>query len=98
MSNPKEAFSVEDLCDKIYSKWAVTKVQRIAVIRAAKAILKKHPETLDCWKGEGRGAPLIFFHHDNVMSYAVARLKNPSMVFTIIRTGEIWSRGSSFLP
>jgi hypothetical protein len=64
-------FTTEDLCREIYGG-EPSKKQRVAVLRAAKAVAKQHRD-IACWKSETRGGTCIFFHHDNVMSYAIAR-------------------------
>jgi hypothetical protein len=71
--DPEAVFTVEDLCKEVYDAFDCTKAQRVAVIRAAKAVAKRHPG-IEMWKGETRGGQSIFLHHDNVTSYAVARL------------------------
>jgi hypothetical protein len=43
-------------------------------IRAAKSVAKRHPN-FEWWRSEHLGGTLIFFLADNVMSYAMARLK-----------------------
>jgi hypothetical protein len=73
--DPEGAFTIEELCERIYETESITKSHRVAVIRAAKALAKKHPG-LEWWRSEGRGSTLVFFHHDNVMSYGMARLKS----------------------
>jgi hypothetical protein len=82
--DPEAVFTIEDLCKKVYGGFDCTKAQRVAVIRAAKAIAKRHPG-IDMWNGETRGSQLIFLHHDNVTSYAVARLISEAW-------GATWAR------
>jgi hypothetical protein len=71
---PEGAFTVEDLCWRIYVCLG-EKRHRVAVIRAAKAVAKRHPG-IHWWRSERAGSTLIFFHHDDVISYALARLKS----------------------
>jgi hypothetical protein len=69
-----DAFRVEELCRKVYGEYWVEKKQRVSVVRAAKALVKKRPD-LD-WTGSGGpGKGLVFFNRGSVMSYARAMLK-----------------------
>jgi hypothetical protein len=73
--DPEGVFSTADLCDEVYGLTiAFSKKQHVAVIRAAKAVAKNHPG-IHCWKSERRGASRFWFHHDNVMSYSIARIR-----------------------
>jgi hypothetical protein len=73
-AEPDNAFTVEDLCDRVYRGInRVEKKHRVAVLRAAKAIVARHPD-LDCMTSEGLGT-LVIFNRSCVMSYAMARLK-----------------------
>jgi hypothetical protein len=65
-----EAFTVYELCREVYG--ASAKKHRVAVIRAAKGLLKTRPD-LGCLGCSGFG--FAFFHQSSVMSYARARLK-----------------------
>jgi hypothetical protein len=77
-NDPDNAFTVVELCRLIYpSKYSwhgPPKKQRVAVTRAAKGVVKRHPE-LDWWRAENRGGSLIFLNHERVLAYGMARLK-----------------------
>jgi hypothetical protein len=90
--DPEGVFTTGDLCrevyawergelsGEIYTAWRgypgkVTKAQRVAVIRAAKAVVKEHPG-MHAWKSCKRGGTWVFFHRDNVMSYAIAPVRS----------------------
>ena len=69
-----DAFRVDELCREVYGDDVPEKKQRVAVIRAGKALVKKRPDL--SWTGSGGpGLGLVFFHQASVMSYAKARLK-----------------------
>ena len=69
-----DAFRVDELCRKVYGEYWVEKKQRVSVVRAAKALVRKRPD-LD-WTGSGGpGKGLVFFNRGSVMSYARAMLK-----------------------
>jgi hypothetical protein len=72
------AFTVEELCDRVYGYGKAEKRHRVAVIRAAKAVAKDLPDIV-IWNAEWRGGGLIFFNHRSVMSYAIARLKSDNI-------------------
>ena len=76
--NPDSAFTVEELCCRVYGDGKREKRHRVAVIRAAKAVIKNLPDIV-IWNAEWRGGTLIFFNHRSVMSYAIARLKGDSI-------------------
>jgi hypothetical protein len=74
-AEPDNAFTVEDLCDRIYRGInRVEKKHRVSVLRAAKAIVAHCPD-FDWMTGEGLGGTLVIFNRYCVMSYAMARLK-----------------------
>jgi hypothetical protein len=72
--DPEGVFSTGDLASEVYGTMWPTKKERVAIIRAAHAVAKKHPG-IHSWKSEIRGGSWFWFHHDNVMSYAIARLR-----------------------
>jgi len=64
-----DAFRVDELCRKVYGEYWVEKKQRVSVVRAAKALVRKRPD-LD-WTGSGGpGKGLVFFIRGSAMSYA----------------------------
>jgi hypothetical protein len=74
-AEPDNAFTIEDLCDRVYRGVnRVEKKHRVAVLRAAKAIVARCPD-FDCMTGEGLGGTLVIFNRYRVMSYAMAWLK-----------------------
>jgi hypothetical protein len=69
------AFTTEDLCDRVYSGInRVEKKHRVAVLRAANKLLKRRDNT-GCQQCGNLGGTRVYFNVDNVMSYAMARLK-----------------------
>jgi hypothetical protein len=72
-ASPEDAFSVEDLCKRIYETEVVEKRHRVAVLRAGKGLLKKG--TAFHRFGSSRRGGLVFFNQGSVMSYGIARLK-----------------------
>ena len=50
-ANIDDAFRVDELCRKVYGDYLVEKKQRVSVIRAAKALVKKRPDL--SWTGSG---------------------------------------------
>jgi hypothetical protein len=75
---PDNAFTIEDLCDRIYRGInQVEKKHRVSVLRAAKAIVARRPE-LDWMSSESLGGTLVVFNRYQVLSYAMARLKTNS--------------------
>jgi hypothetical protein len=73
--NADDAFRVDELCSKIYGEYLTGKKQRVSVIRAAKALIKKHPH-LEWMGSSGPGKGLVFYNQGSVMSYARARMKS----------------------
>ena len=74
------AFTTEDLCERIWpdlypdSGHRVRKTDRGTVIRAVRHIASQRPE-IQWLYSQRLGGLLVFFRHDEVMSYAMARLK-----------------------
>ena len=52
----------------------VAKSHRVSIIRAARNLARRKPE-IKWLEGSRLGGALVFFRHDEVMSYAMARLK-----------------------
>lgn len=80
-SERDNAFTIGDLCERIWpdlypeSKGnQIERKHRRTVIRAARDIATQRPE-IQCLRGERVGGALVFFRQDEVMSYAMARLK-----------------------
>ena len=69
------AFTVDDLCERVWPHltW-FKKSQRNTVIRAVRHIASQRPE-IQWLYSQRLGGALVFFRHDEVMSYAMARLK-----------------------
>ena len=75
------AFTTHDLCERIWpdvyqdpEAGRIERQHRATVIRAARNIARQRPE-IQWLHGERLGRGLVFFRHDEVMSYAMARLK-----------------------
>jgi hypothetical protein len=69
------AFTLEDLAERVWPGLnQVEKKHRVSVARAARNLARRRPE-IQCWEGEGLGGALVFFRHDEIMAYAMARLK-----------------------
>ncbi|HZZ22979.1 MAG TPA: hypothetical protein VFE60_10570 [Roseiarcus sp.] len=75
------AFTTQDLCERIWpdvyqdpQAGRIERKHRSSVIRAARNIARQRPE-IQSLHGERLGRGLVFFRHDEVMSYAMARLK-----------------------
>jgi hypothetical protein len=75
------AFTIEDLCERIWPDLypdlqggRIARKHRRAVIRAASSIARQRPE-IQWLQGQRLGRGLVFFRHDELMSYAMARLK-----------------------
>jgi hypothetical protein len=80
-SERDNAFTIEDLCERIWPDLypdrqgrEIERKHRRTVIRAARDIARHRPE-IQWLRGQRRGGALVFFRHDEVMSYAMARLK-----------------------
>jgi hypothetical protein len=83
--DPDESFTIEELCQRVYDRehW-IAKRHRVAVLRAAKVIAKRHPNIV-CWRAEIRGRTVMFLNHASVTSYATARLKAERWGFEPLR-------------
>src|ERR1700733_14608968 len=75
------AFTIQDLCERIWpdvyqdpQAGRIERKHRSTVIRAARNIARQRPE-IQWLHGERLGRGLVFFRHDEGMSYAMARLK-----------------------
>ena len=76
---PDNAFTVAELCDRIYPEAGyVDKKHRVAIIRAAKSLSRRWPD-LGWRKSETLGGQTIYFNADSVMSFAMARLKGDNL-------------------
>jgi hypothetical protein len=74
-TEPDNAFTTEELCERIYCGVnRVEKKHRVAVLRAANRLIKYRDNT-GCQRCENLGGSRVYFNIDNVMSYAMARLK-----------------------
>jgi hypothetical protein len=74
-SERDNAFTLEDLCERVYPDAnQVEKKHRVSVTRAARSLARSRPE-IQWMEGGGLGGALVFFRRDEVMSYAMARLK-----------------------
>ena len=76
-AEPDNAFTVEDLCDRVYVGERIEKKHRVAVIRAAKRVADRN-DNIAITQSVHLGSALIFYHRYNVMSYAMAQLKGLS--------------------
>jgi hypothetical protein len=77
-ADPDNAFTVEDLCDKVYPGEVIAKKHRVAVLRAAKQITKRRGE-IHSMVGESLGRAVGFYDQYRVLSYAMARLKTDNL-------------------
>jgi hypothetical protein len=69
------AFTVEDLCKRIYPRVRrISKKHRVSVLRAAKRLAQRR-DTLTTMGSDTRGGAVVYYTCDNVMSYAMARRK-----------------------
>ena len=71
------AFTTEDLCERIWPDFCPDQIKqshRSTVIRAVRHIASQRPE-IQWLHSQRLGGSLVFFRHDEVMSYAIARLK-----------------------
>jgi hypothetical protein len=75
--DPEAVFSTADLCAHVYGldlyslSFQFPKKQRVAVIRAARAVAKNHP-AIHALKSKHRGASWFWFHLNNPKSCAIA--------------------------
>src|SRR5258706_13508600 len=74
-TEPDNAFTIEDLCDRVYPGEPIEKKHRVSVLRAAKQVAKRRSE-IDTMTGERLGGTLICIDQYCVLSYAMARLKS----------------------
>ena len=72
--HPDRSYTIEELCELVYGETWIEKRHRVAVLRAAKSVAKRHPDMV-IWRSEQKGGTLIFVNHRNVMSYGTAFLK-----------------------
>jgi hypothetical protein len=85
--NPHDAFSTDDLCDRVFLGDRIDRKHRVAVVTAAKKVSQRLGEHRDWWRSEtsqGRGQFLVFWNRASVTSYAMATLK-----------GDHWYGGST---
>lgn len=75
---PDNAFTTEELCEKAYPGCYIEKKHRVSVIRAVSQLAKRR-DTLIQWRSETLGRVNVYFNEDNVMSYAMARLKTDNL-------------------
>jgi hypothetical protein len=72
------AYTTEELCERIYGGEAGKK-ERVALLRAAQRLrARKGYEDLHSMRNENLGKTHVWFNHANLMSYAIARLKSDS--------------------
>jgi hypothetical protein len=86
-ANARHAFTVEDLCERVFPAVAVEKKHRVAIIRALKRLEQVHPEELILafahWRGRAAGRPRIVVFHLANLDAAIQHLRDRS----------IWIRG-----
>jgi hypothetical protein len=73
---PDDAFTIEELCKRVYAHttWRVEKKHRVAVIRAAKAMIERSGGY--ALKGYGgRGSALVVYTAESLTSCGIAHLK-----------------------
>jgi hypothetical protein len=69
------AFTTDDLCERVWPDLCWIKdYHRDTVVRVVRQIASQRPE-IQWLQSQRRGGMLVFFRHDEVMSYAMARLK-----------------------
>ncbi len=92
------AFTTEDLCERIWPDLYPDQIKqshRSTVIRAVRHIASQRPE-IQWLYSQRLGGSLVFFRHDEVMSYAIARLKADR--FQRYRSQRLpWSSGEEAL-
>jgi hypothetical protein len=75
-ADPDNAFTTDDLCDRVYPGLKrVERKHRAAIIPIAKKVCERLGENWDYWRGEVRGGTLVFWNRASVTSYAMARQK-----------------------
>jgi hypothetical protein len=75
-ANPDNAFTTDDLCDRVFLVKRIERKHRDAVLPIAKKVCERLGEHWDWWRSEKRGGPLVFWNRISVTSYAMARLKS----------------------
>jgi hypothetical protein len=76
------AFTTEELAERLYPGATIGKKHRVAIIRAARALSKRPGyEDLHSWHGENLGRTHVWFNRANVMSHAMASLKADRAMF-----------------
>jgi hypothetical protein len=76
-ADPNNAFTVDDLCDRVYlGLKQPERKHRAAVIPIAKKVCESLGEWWEWWRSERPGGTLIFLNRASVTSYAMARLKS----------------------
>jgi hypothetical protein len=69
------AFTLEDLAERVWPGLTqLSKKHRVSLARAARNLGRRRPE-IQGFHGENLGNALVFFRHDELLSYAMARLK-----------------------
>jgi hypothetical protein len=80
-AEPDNAFTVEELCRRIYpgidhyERSVIHQKYRVSVICAAKKLCERRPELAGERSDGTLGRTLVFYRRDNLMSYAMFRLK-----------------------
>jgi hypothetical protein len=73
-AEPDNAFTTEELCERVYPGVSVEKKHRLSVIRAGRALAGRRAE-IGLMTGEGLGREFVFYRRDRFGSYVMARLK-----------------------
>ena len=69
------AFTTEELCERVWPDlYWIKDHHRSTVVRAVRQIASQRPE-IQWLHSQRLGGMFVFFRHDEVMSYAMARLK-----------------------
>jgi hypothetical protein len=83
-ANPDNAFTTDDLCDRVYPGLKrVERKHRAAIIPIAKKVCERLGEHWDWWRSEMRGGMFVFWNRTSVTSYAMARLKSDFLQRTV---------------
>src|SRR5262245_28750835 len=70
------AYTTEELCERIFKTDKVEKAHRVALLRAGSRLrLRDGYEDLHPCPGGHLGRTIVWYNRANVMSYAMARLK-----------------------
>jgi hypothetical protein len=77
---PDNAFTVEELCRRVYRVNRAEKEHRLSALRAARKLAIRRDTLMWC-KSHKLGATVVYFNCDNVMSYVMARLKADSKYY-----------------